>query len=169
MKNNLVYYVSYGSNMLEERFLIYIKGGVCKFNGKNYDGCKNKNNPIDSKPIMIPYNMYFSKQSSSWNNSSICFLDYSKEGSAYGRAYLITKEQFKEIKKQEGKWYEKEINLGFINGYEAITFTNERNLEHMNINSIGKEYLNVIKLGLKESFNLSNLEINDYIDKCSKK
>ena len=26
--NNLIYYVSYGSNLLEERFLTYIKGGI---------------------------------------------------------------------------------------------------------------------------------------------
>lgn len=33
-----VWYASYGSNMLYERFMHYIKGGYCEFNNKIYPG-----------------------------------------------------------------------------------------------------------------------------------
>ena len=168
--NELIYYVSYGSNILEERFKCYIKGGICKFNNKKYSPCTNKHMPIKSKNIMIPYKMYFSNSSANWNGSSVCFLDYSKKDYSYGKAYLITKDQFFEIQKKEGiTRYGRIIQLEDIEGYKAYTFTNENILEYKQIDSIKEEYLNVVKKGLKESFNLTEQEVMDYIKECCKK
>ncbi len=170
--NKLVYYVSYGSNMLEERFLTYIKGGICRFNGTYYPGCINKCAPIKSVSIEIPYNMYFSKSSSSWDGSSVCFLDDSKPGFAYGRAYLVTQEQFEDIQVAEcggtvtnNSWYGKVINLNMIDGIPAKTFSNNKNLPHMPIETVKDKYLNVIIDGLKEAHHLNEGEINDYLKK----
>ena len=170
--NKLVYYVSYGSNMLEERFMTYIKGGTCRFNDKYYPGCTNKSNPIVSKPIKISYNMYFSKSSHSWDGSSVCFLDDSKPGFAYGRAYLVTQEQFEDIQVAEcggtvtnNSWYGKVINLNMIDGIPAKTFSNNKNLPHMPIETVKDKYLNVIIDGLKEAHHLNEEEINDYLKK----
>lgn len=167
--NNLIYYVSYGSNMLEERFLCYIKGGKCRYNNRNYDGCKNKCFPIKSKSIIIPYNMYYSKSSSSWGNKPVSFLNYEIKGFAYARAYLITKEQFEEVQKQEGEsWYGKQIELDLIDGFKSYTFTNKDNLIHKHYNSLSDGYKQVLKDGLKESFpNLSGDKIDRYLIKCS--
>ncbi len=162
--NKLVYYVSYGSNMLEERFMTYIKGGRCRFNGVTYKPCRNTNNPIISLPIEIPYNMYFSKKSNSWNQISVCFLDVSEPGFAYGRAYLVTEEQFKDIQRQEGlKWYENEVELNSINGIKAKTFTNFQNLEHKSVDKVGKEYLQVLISGLQETHGLSDEKVKEYL------
>lgn len=166
----LMYYVAYGSNMLNERFMNYIKGGLCRFNGKYYNSCKNISEPLKSIKVNIPYDMYFSKSSSKWNESSVCFLDDSKSGFAYGKGYLITKEQFDDIQKQEGiYWYGKIINLGEIDGFQAYTFANDKNLSHKGYESISKEYLKVLKLGLKETYNeLTDEEIEKYIINCTK-
>lgn len=168
--NKLMYYVAYGSNMLNERFMNYIKGGLCRFNGKYYNSCKNISEPLKSIKVNIPYDMYFSKNSSKWNESPVCFLDDSKSGFVYGKGYLITKEQFDDIQKQEGiYWYGKIINLGEIDGFQAYTFTNDKNLSHKGYESISKEYLKVLKLGLKETYNeLTDEEIEKYIINCTK-
>ena len=162
--NNLVYYVAYGSNILEERFLNYIQGGICRYNGKKYSPCHNSHKPIKSIPYEIPYNIYFSKNSPSWNGSPVCFLDVSKKGFAYGKAYLITKEQLEEIQKQEGiSWYGRMIELGTYEGFKCYTFTNSANLEHKNVELVSTIYLNVIKEGIRELYNLSDKEIDEYL------
>ncbi len=38
-----VIYAAYGSNLLKERFLAYIKGGT--FMGIHYEGCRDKTEP----------------------------------------------------------------------------------------------------------------------------
>ncbi len=167
--NKLIYYVSYGSNMLEERFLCYIKGGFCRYNNRYYYGCQNKCLPIKTKSIIIPYNMFYSKESSTWDNKPVSFLDYSKEGSAYAKAYLITEEQFKTVQEQEGAWYDKKIELKSIDGFKVYTFTssNEK-LEHRHYTSLSDNYKKVLQNGLKQSFPLlSEEEINNYLMKCS--
>ncbi len=61
-----VWYASYGSNLLYERFITYIEGGNCKFNGVDYPGCRDKSLPKDSRPTIIPYKMYYGNKSGSW-------------------------------------------------------------------------------------------------------
>lgn len=163
--NELIYYVSYGSNMLEERFLCYLQGGKCRFNGINYKGCDNKSIYLSSKSIVIPCKMYYSKFSTSWRGS-VSFLS-EKAGKTYAKAYLITKEQFEQIKKQEGLWYSHELELESIDGFEARTFTSDIELEHKNFNEVNDKYKTVLKMGLKESFNdLSDKEIKKYLESC---
>lgn len=165
--NELIYYVSYGSNMLEERFLSYIKGGKCRFNKMNYRGCDNKSLFLSSKSIVIPYQMYYSKFSTSWGGA-VSFLSKNK-GKTYAKAYLITQEQFEQIKKQEGTWYSHEVELESIDGFETRTFTSEFELEHKSFIEVNNNYKKVLRLGLKESFNnLSNEEIEKYLIDCGR-
>ena len=103
-RHDYVWYASYGSNMLYERFLTFIKGGYCKFNGLEYKGCRNKLIPKDSRPIAIPYNMYFGNESSIWGNSGVSFLNVEKHGTALGRMHLVTGEQFEDILSQQETW-----------------------------------------------------------------
>ncbi|MCB2288483.1 hypothetical protein LGK97_01710 [Clostridium sp. CS001] len=70
-KADYVWYASYGSNLLYERFISYIKGGECKFNGVTYPGCRDKSLPKDSRAITIPYKMYYSNKSSSCGNAGV--------------------------------------------------------------------------------------------------
>lgn len=166
--NDLVYYVCYGSNMLEERFLYYIKGGLNKYNNNEQTGCINSNNPIESIPILIPYNMYYSKYSSKWNGA-VSFLSLEKEGMSYGKAYLITREQYEHVKKYEGNWYSKEVELPRIKGIRTVTFTNEDELKHKGISEVNESYINVLIKGLKSTFNnLSENDIKKYLNDCGK-
>jgi hypothetical protein len=166
MDKKYVWYACYGSNLLKERFMSYIKGGVSKLNGKSYQGCTDKSEPIDDKPINIPYELYFGNTSSAWENGGVAFLkpEENEEANTLGRMYLITDEQFLEVQKQEGSWYQKSINLGSYNGAEIKTFTHSAEYPR---NAPGKKYLTVIENGLNETYTeLKKEEIDNYLDEC---
>lgn len=173
-KEDYVWYVSYGSNLLSERFERYIRGGKCRFNGRNYTGCTDQTMPIKSVPVTLPFNMYYSnyEKSSSWKNSAVCFLDISRPGMAYGRAYLIKKNQLDSIHKQEGKgadWYPKRVSLPEIDGIPAYTFTNGAIKEHFSFSMVSAEYGIVLFKGMKETYpNMTDDDIYRYLESCGK-
>ncbi len=188
---SLVWYASYGSNLLKSRFLCYIRGGTPEGASKNYKGCTDKSEPIDDKPIIIPYKLYFSKRSSVWENKGVSFIKTQKNENAetLGRMYLITRQQFNEIMRQENdkepinskinidfnstiiqvfsiisvNWYNRIIYLGSEKEYPIFTFTLNLKPEEIKLNPPGDKYLSTIIKGIKETYELSNGEIFEYI------
>lgn len=45
MTPELVWYASYGANLLRERFMFYVQGGVLKGSDRQYPGCRDKSEP----------------------------------------------------------------------------------------------------------------------------
>ena len=149
--DDYVWYVSYGSNMLKERFMCYIKGGECRFNGRHYRGCDDRTPPVKSFAVSIPHSMYFGYSSGSWDGSSVSFLEPEEGGSCMGRAWLITRAQFERVHTQEGageNWYNLPLSLGTIDGIEAVTFTHDTKYEETEPSEI---YLDVVKRGMRET------------------
>ena len=100
--DDLVWYASYGSNILARRFHLYIQGGHFPENNRDYAGCVDKTLPRMDKPIIIPFELYYGKRSPSWNGCGVAFIDTKKSAVTIGRAYLITEEQFEGVRQQEG-------------------------------------------------------------------
>ncbi len=167
MSKKIIYAV-YGSNLLKERFMIYIKGGWYK--GQKYRGCRDKTEPIDKGWIFIPYCLYFAKQSLRWGRKGVAFITCEEEKDknyhTVVRLWEITEEQFNEIWNQEGReWYHKKLCLGEEGGIKIYTITGCW-LDEINLPS--KEYLEVIKSGLKETTNWDNEKIEKYLEKFLK-
>ena len=168
---NHVWYVSYGSNMLKERFMCYIKGG--SFMGSRYrEPCRDTTLPKVVKTVEVPYDMYFGNKSGSWENGGVSFIDTSKEGNALGVAYLITEEQFKHVMEQEnggnfpgnGEWYTEIIDLGMMNGFNVKTITNPILRDP---NKPNRKYLDALHEGIKENWpQMSDEDIDDYLNNC---
>lgn len=155
-----VYYVCYGSNLLTERFLLYITGGESKELNITQKGCKDKSLPLETIKYELPHNIYFAKKSGKWENMGVAFLDTSTKGHSYTKGYLITKQQYLEVSKQEGLWYDNEICLGEFNGYPLYSFTSSVKYPQT---VPGEKYLNVIRKGLKETHeSLTNKDIDEY-------
>ncbi|MDR1611166.1 MAG: gamma-glutamylcyclotransferase, partial [Planctomycetota bacterium] len=112
MGEELLWYASYGSNMLRERFLCYIKGGKFRGRGEDKGGCRDTSLPLEDRPLLIPRQLYFARNSSTWGGRGVAFLDKDRPGLTLGRMYKITREQFGEVKSQEGDWYRYELALG---------------------------------------------------------
>jgi len=170
VQEKLVWYASYGSNMLYERFMCYIVGGMFAANGKNYLGCTDKSPPRDNKAFIFPYELYFGNESSSWGGSGVAFLDSGKSGDCLGRMYLVTEEQFCEIQSQEGcgiNWYNTVLPLGDSNGWPIKTFTN--NVRRPD-NKPSQSYLQVILDGMREMLPESNgIDVQHYYNTLRQK
>lgn len=143
-----IWYASYGSNMLKERFMAYIKGG--NYEGREYKGCDDKTLPTDDRSVIIPYELYFANKSKTWNNCGVAFIDSESKDSTLGRMYLITEDQYEQLRDQEGRiWYDKEIKLGECDGLPIKTFTHGTRFEE---NKPALRYLDIIQRGIRETY-----------------
>ncbi|TFJ91344.1 hypothetical protein [Lentibacillus salicampi] len=180
-----VWYVSYGSNICEDRFLCYIYGGAPKGSNKAESGCSDKTPPKITCKKELPYTQYFAKEESKWGKGGVAFIDHEKnpESKTIARQYLITTEQFIEVVEQENNtgnlnidvdkiidngylditagWYGRLIYLGNEAGCPMFTFTDTYNMKNQKITPPSNSYLKIITRGLKE-LGLTKQEIIDY-------
>lgn len=151
-EDDYLWYASYGSNLNYNRFMDYI------------NSCDNTTPPIASKPILINHRLYFANKSCLWDNKGVAFIDPKEDKSevTLGRMYLITKEQFNQIKQLEGSKYQNKVRLGAYDGREIVTFT-DYEVNEENIPS--ERYVEIIQKGLRETYkNLSKKEVVEYLD-----
>lgn len=147
-KHDLIWYVAYGSNLSSRRFKRYL------------DQMPGQPPIPESKAYSIPYNIYFDRESSIWDGGGVAFLDSTKKGFAYGRAYLLTYNQFQILQKKE-VWYPVVIDLGTIEGRPAMTFTQ---VNHTHRRPPKDIYLDEITLGLQETYpELTWAQCNEYL------
>ena len=183
-----VWYASYGSNINKNRFLCYILGGTPKGSAKDEKGCRDKSLPKDERAYKIQHQMYFAKESSSWQGG-VCFIGLEQDPSyeTYSYMYLIKREQFLDVVRQEnacenididleeviskgnkviGKsWYGNILCLGDNEGYPVFTFTSIDEINPLNVRKPSKEYLLTIILGLKAQIGLDDNQILKYLKK----
>jgi hypothetical protein len=162
-----VIYAAYGSNLLTERLLAYIKGG--SFRGiTSHTGCPDKTEPVSVGWKKVPYRVYFGKHSNRWGGG-VAFLypevEPNPEYHAVVRLWKMTREQYDCVKSQEGSWYGGEIKLGTLDGLDILTFTSSEKFKH---NPPSKLYLDVLKEGLKETTGWTDEEIDKYWEKFLK-
>ena len=188
INQNKIWYASYGSNLQLERFLCYIRGGQPKGREDIYEGCRDKTLPDQNEEFYIPSELYFALKSNGWNEGGIGFISntFSNSTQTLGRMYLITKEQFVDVVKQETKyegelkinfdnciqngslvfkdpsWYGNLIYLGEQKEYPIFTFTSKVDFKDK-INKPNQAYLKTIIEGIKEIFPFNDLSICDYL------
>ncbi len=188
MKQSLVWYASYGSNLLKSRFMCYIEGGKPEGSDKVETGCEDKTPPSEDKQIFIPHQMYFAKNSPRWQNGGIAFIDVEKgiKRTTLGRMYLITESQFRDVVKQENdcvafsidlekvkekgsfvfhnSWYGRIIYLGEDGGYPVFSFTAPWSMGEVETTKPLPSYLKIIIRGLKEAYlDKKDSELLDYL------
>ena len=193
--DNLVWYASYGSNLLYDRFMCYIKGGTPEGSTKYCPGCSDQTPPQDRRPKTIHHELYFTKNSPSWGGKGVAFIKSHKDENAQtlGRIYLITKEQFTQIVRQEnsrlpdnprisidfketieqgesmidGGWYSRLIYLGEEDGCPIFTFTGYWDDDAIEENKPCEAYRKTIVRGLRETYpEMSEGEIMNYLRKA---
>ncbi len=105
-----VWYVGYGSNLNEQRFLCYIQGGTPRFGRRSDIGCTDKTLPKDNRPITIHYPLYFAlpvdiTKTENWDVGGVAFISPYKDTNTktFCRMWKITKEQYEEVRVQEGR------------------------------------------------------------------
>ncbi|TSB47070.1 hypothetical protein [Alkalicoccobacillus porphyridii] len=171
---NLVWYVSYGSNLMEERFHCYIKGGIPIGSTQAEKGCRDTTLPLRNRSCVLPYPLYFAKDRSKWGEGGVAFIGHKEDPSeqTIARQYLITFEQFVDVVEQENQadasglsfdelmekgsvtlddgWYGRVVYLGMDEGYPKVTFTNPLDLGTNPFYAPAKPYADTISKGLHE-------------------
>lgn len=152
IESEYVWYACYGSNLSRERFMRYIRE------------CSDQSAPIEDRPFLFEYNIYFAKAASGWDNGGKAFLDDSCPGAAYGRIYKITREQYEQVKTKEGSDYTKRVSCGIIDGLPVYSFTDTQ--KNTPTRTPSAKYFTTILTGLKECYGdiLSNSDVDYLID-----
>ncbi|MCM4161748.1 hypothetical protein FHG64_14660 [Antarcticibacterium flavum] len=189
MRNKVdkIWYASYGSNLLKKRFSCYIAGGTPAGAQREYAGCTDKSLPEANKPITINAELYFARKSKTWHGGGVAFIKpkFNSDAKTLGKMHLITSDQFAEVVKQEirleedlvidletlekrgslllneSSWYNQLLFLGREDGYPIFTFTNKDYLKE-ELNPPHETYLNTISAGLKETYGMKDVEIENY-------
>ena len=186
----LVWYVSYGSNLNRARFITYIEGGSIAGNDVVYEGCTDPTPPVDDVSLELPQSLYFAGWSDrAWGGTAAGFLTLDAQGPpALARAYLITLVQFQEVVRQENAnvasaddvhldvegarkrghvrmlpngYYSELIYCGQRDGYPMLSFTASEN--RTDFRPPSPAYLRVIHRGLQESHGLNADEAVEYL------
>jgi|SRR5579859_2783069 len=185
----LVWYASYGSNLsYEGRFMCYIAGGTPVGAEKANPGSRDKTRPLDIKPILFNWDLYFADYSKSWGGAPGFIRQGRPNAVTYGRMYLISDDQFNDVVLQENGrsvdgtrfipvfeqlkkgsefilpgsgLYGKLVKVGQEVGYPIFTFTTYRDLK---IGAPSEAYLKIIIAGIKETYPaMTNQEICAYL------
>jgi hypothetical protein len=173
--SDYVWYACYGSNLSYKRFLCYIQGGRPEGSLKIHSGCRDKNPPIEIDSLKINYELFFARKSKSWGGGGVAFINPFKiknKKSTICKTYLISKQQFEDVLKQENDteyelnidfndlikqktlyvlengWYSVILFLGYKFKFPVFTITCGKPLPDITIPSEG--YLKNILKGLKE-------------------
>jgi hypothetical protein len=196
MTNSHIIYASYGSNLLEERFLRYIVGGRIAGNIIDYTGARDKTLPKSRLPLLVPGVVYMSGAGSHWGPGGYAFYDPTVEGETTRMAgWVVTEEQFYDVVAQENglpigevadlglhefNEYNREKVLPYANEYARIiylgeqeglpifTFTNPKAKKDFILNPASPAYYDVILRGLVETFPDEDYNsLRDYLDKIN--
>lgn len=172
-----VWYLAYGSNMNEARFMRYITGDATT------PGCRDMTPPRTSRWLHADVELHFAGTSTRWG-AGVAFVNRSASESAKVRAWDITFEQFEDVFAQENRlaiphqlsaeacdqadstvgsgWYCRILRFPEFDteNHPAMTFTWD---EQLRPNPPSVTYLETIRSGLLENPGASAREIDTYL------
>ncbi len=184
----LVWYAAYGSNLLESRFLTYLRGGPVPGSGRIQHGSRDPAEPSGSRPYAFDRPLIFAHTSRGWGGGGVCFVDPDRREAEVtaGRAWLLTGGQLSDVWAQENGvevgedldldavvangsvdvgtgWYRRLLFLGRLDGHPVLTFTCAAAPE---LNPANPAYLHVVGRGLMETWGWSAEEAAAYVAGC---
>jgi hypothetical protein len=179
-----IWYVAYGSNLSRERFCYYLRGGRPDGVERDYPGCRDTSDELDSFGLLISGGVYFAGRSSGWR-AGMAFYDPEAPGQVAARAYLITAEQFVDVLAQETRrspgmaldlgpvfrgerysngvgGYSILVRVGERHGLPLVTFTRDRRSVSTLV-APSVLYLAAMATGLREAHGWSRSQIDRYL------
>jgi hypothetical protein len=179
-----IWYVAYGSNLSWDRFCKYLQGGKPEGSERNYPGCRDTSDALDSFGLLMTGGVYFAGQSSGWG-AGMAFYDAGATGQVAARAYLITTEQFVDVLAQETRrpsgltldlepvfqgdsyttgvgGYPLLVRVGERGALPLVTFTRPWNTASL-LAAPSAPYLAAMAIGLHEAHGWSEVQINRYL------
>jgi hypothetical protein len=187
--DDLVWYVSYGSNLNLARFLAYLQGGRVPGNDVEHAGCTDSAPPRNDLALELNHSLYFAGRSKQWGGTSAAFVSLSvQDPPCLARAYLITQAQFVDVVRQENRLnadiadFEQRLHVAKQHGharllpmgfYTELLFCGERDGHPMltftasddrtDIGRPSAAYLQMIGSGLRECHGLTTEQAVTYL------
>jgi hypothetical protein len=179
-----VWYASYGSNLSQDRFHCYLRGGRPEGATRRYPGARDQTLPTDDRAMTLPGEMFFGWESPTWGGG-IAFYDADAPGRTFASAYLVSEQQFADVAAQEmhrepgedldlahvleharhevgpGR-YEALHLVGELDGRPVLTFTTP-DPTALQRNPPSEPYVLMIARGLREAHRLSDAAIAAYL------
>ena len=162
MGDSVVWYVAYGSNMSAARFACYLEGGCPPGGRLGRRGARDSAAPRSTLPLTLPGTIYFAGESQVWGGGR-AFYDPTVVGGTPARAYLITREQFEDVRDQEPPVYDRLIEVGVRDGVRMLTFTSKVGLLEVVHTVPSPAYLDMITAGIKEAHGWDECRIRRYL------
>lgn len=103
-KDVLVWYSCYGSNLSEERFNCYLRGGHVKGMSRPCVGARDPTPAEKSLVLWMPYRVFFAHaMNSAWGYGGVAMLDVTpnRMHKSFMRLYKVTLQQFNDVIAQE--------------------------------------------------------------------
>ncbi|MFC4961777.1 histone deacetylase [Streptomyces mauvecolor] len=186
--DGMVWYASYGSNMLRDRLAHYIEGGRPPGAARTHPGCRDRRPPAASAPVELRGALYFATRSPVWRGGR-AFYDPDADGHVLGRAHLVSAGQFADIAAQEmyrapgadldlgevlstgravlgdGR-YETLICTGRLDGRPVLTFTAPWRMAEVAWTAPSAAYLGHLARGLLEAGIWDEDVVTAYLADC---
>lgn len=182
MSDQLVWYVSYGSNLYADRFRCYLEGGAPPNGLWSAPGARDATPARADRRIDLPMALHFGGPSFTWRGAP-AYLELDRAGSTIGRAWCVGIDQFEDVVAQEnhispgevqlsqqllreggvllpGERYGRLVALPPIDGVPAATFTY---VERPVARPPDEDYLAMLRGGLVE-LGLTEGEARRYLD-----
>ena len=180
--------MSYGSNLLAERFVRYLTGGLAPGRLVPQQGARNPAHWVQDAPVEIPHRLHFVGESKAWGGGGVAMIDPEPgAGTTLARAYLITDQQFQDVMAQESGRrvgdevdlsaalqdgtavlghgaYDRVLAFGMREGHPMVTFTTPRSIDTLRPNPPGDAYRNTVTAGLCQAHGLSLDQACAYVD-----
>jgi len=188
-EDDLLWYVSYGSNMSAARFACYLRGGRPVGGARTYPGARDPRPARDTRGVWLPGAVYFAGESAVWTGG-MAFYDPDAAGRAAARAYLVSAGQFADVAAQEmyrapgadldlsevlatgrsltgpGR-YETLVRAGELDGRPLLTFTAPTCRAQSAPASPSAAYLSMLAGGLREAHGWDCATIAGYLSGLS--
>ncbi len=163
---NVVWYVAYGSNMSAARFACYLEGGRPPGGSMAHGGARDCAAPRASMSLTLPGSIYFAGESQVWGGGR-AFYDPTVVGDVPARAYLITHDQFDDVRKQEPPVYDRLIEVGARDDIRMLTFTSKLPRSEAALAAPSTAYLNAIATGIRAAEGWDEYRIRQYLGERS--
>ena len=171
-----VWYVSYGSNLLRERFEVYLLGGSVAGLDRTYPGGPGTSPASADRPVVLPGGLRFALDAPQWGGGGVAFWDPGGEGpGVLARAWRVTLQQYLQVVHLENggrhraaapwpgdvlargsavtadRWYGRLELVGHLDGEPALTFTHP-SPGAVAVRAPSDRYADVVARGLVQTF-----------------
>ncbi|MBJ8346373.1 hypothetical protein JGU72_16980 [Antrihabitans sp. YC2-6] len=149
--------------MCAARLSCYLAGGRPPGGLIDHAGARDKRPPAATLALTLPGTVFFAGESRTWGGGR-AYYDPTTAGRTPARGYLLSSEQFDDLRAQEPPVYDRLLELGVRDGARMLTFTSSYGKAAVENTHPAPEYLSIMAEGIAETHGWTAAEITKYLE-----